>query len=266
MSSGNEQKTVWYFAYGSNLNEKIFSGRRKIKPLDKKLCILDGWRLIFNLRALPFMEPCFANVEPIRKDCLMTEDHPKCVHGVAYKITEEQLDQVYRTEGDGRPGGYKIVPVKVKCYGNSELLDAVTLHVAYDEISWHKDYAPSKRYMNLILTGCEQEGIHPDYIAWLKKHSFLDRAELKKEAPVIFYMSFAFLATMAPIFLFIIVPSFALSSIKATTRRFRRIVLYPADLTWRVAGVLFWWAHDLVVSSIGSPKIQQLLMSSHQNM
>jgi hypothetical protein len=176
------------------------------------------------------------------------------------------LDQVYRTEGDGRPGGYKIVPVKVKVYGNSETLDAVTLHVAHDEISWHKDYAPSKRYMNLILTGCEQEGINLDYVAWLKKHSFLDRSELKKESPIIFYMSFIFLACMAPVFLFVIVPSFALSGVKGTSRPFRRTVLYPADLTFRVAGFVFWWAHDLVVSSIGSTKTQQLLMSTHQNM
>lgn len=195
----------------------------------------------------------------------MTSDHPRCVHGVAYKITEEQLDQVYRTEGDGRPGGYRCVDVKVKTY-DGQVIPAITLHVNCNDAPSKKDYPSSKRYMGLILTGCAQEGIQADYVDWLKKRRALDRSALQKDHPTLYRISWVFLILMAPFFFFIILPSFALAKVPFTSRKFRRAVLWPLDMILHAFSKVFWFAHDRVVAALGDKEAQELLCASSQKL
>lgn len=40
---------IWYFAYGSNMNERLFRSRRHMTPLETRVGRLPGWRLAFTV-------------------------------------------------------------------------------------------------------------------------------------------------------------------------------------------------------------------------
>lgn len=40
---------VWYFAYGSNMNERLFRERRHMTPLETRTGRLAGYRLCFSV-------------------------------------------------------------------------------------------------------------------------------------------------------------------------------------------------------------------------
>jgi hypothetical protein len=148
-SVDGEEATIWYFAYGSNMNKKVFQGRRLIKPAESVAAVLPGWQLTFNQPGLPFIEPAFAAVE--RK-----EDAPAAatangsamasstsggvnaadggngvahaapdVHGVAYRITPSQWAYVLETEGGstkkGSESGYSVVEAGAVDYEGRQL-------------------------------------------------------------------------------------------------------------------------------------------------
>jgi len=52
-----------YFAFGSNVNTKTFSGVRGIQPSAAYPAVLPGYRLVFNVPGLPYFEPAFASVK-----------------------------------------------------------------------------------------------------------------------------------------------------------------------------------------------------------
>ncbi len=41
--------TVWYFAFGSNMNERLFRERRHMTPLETRIGRLDLYRLCFTV-------------------------------------------------------------------------------------------------------------------------------------------------------------------------------------------------------------------------
>jgi hypothetical protein len=148
-----------------------------------------------------------ANVEPLpeKDDSLMTDNHPREVHGVAYKITAADWDEVYKTEGDGRIGGYKPVEVHVTCRATNEKIRAVTLSVPqrYND----RERPASKRYMTLIIEGGEAAGFDEKYLTWLRNKQHFERALLKKESKFAFYLSFPFLGLLVlPVFIIFFLP------------------------------------------------------------
>ncbi|KAI1648051.1 uncharacterized protein F4817DRAFT_335703 [Daldinia loculata] len=56
--------TVLYLAYGSNLSAETFLGMRHIRPLSMINVSVPTFDLAFDLPALAYWEPCFANVSP----------------------------------------------------------------------------------------------------------------------------------------------------------------------------------------------------------
>ncbi|KAI0117136.1 hypothetical protein F4814DRAFT_415373 [Daldinia grandis] len=56
--------TVLYLAYGSNLSAETFLGMRRIRPLSQVNVSVPTLDLAFDLSALAYWEPCFANVSP----------------------------------------------------------------------------------------------------------------------------------------------------------------------------------------------------------
>ncbi len=39
---------VWYFAYGSNMNERLFRERRHMTPIETRIGVLSGYKLVFT--------------------------------------------------------------------------------------------------------------------------------------------------------------------------------------------------------------------------
>lgn len=95
-----KQKTLWYFAYGSNMSTAKFTGSRGIVPLDKALMRLHGWVLTVEIPGLPYSEPAFSSIRPrpvAKPEAALNPD----VVGVAYLITEGQYNRVIASEGGG---------------------------------------------------------------------------------------------------------------------------------------------------------------------
>lgn len=134
----DEDATVWYFAYGSNMNEEILQGKRRVFPAEAVPAKLPGYRLVFDLPGLPYREPAFASVQP-QDDADPANGHahlqngsgnahPEAVHGVAYRLTPSVWGYICVTEGAAgtRSSDYTIVPVRVATY-DGRVLEALTL-------------------------------------------------------------------------------------------------------------------------------------------
>lgn len=122
----DESSTVWYLAYGSNMDPKVLTGRRKIKPIESKVVTVPGYWLSFDIRGIPYLEPCFASIlkmDPSRlhdkayalevhsrtqhgREFMWDETHPEhpqrsyppVLQGVAHRITLQDWQRVIQTE------------------------------------------------------------------------------------------------------------------------------------------------------------------------
>lgn len=148
--------SLWYFAYGSNLDPQTFLGRRRMRPSAATVAVLPEHTLAFDL-PIGKGERGVANVHP---------DPASRVHGVAYRITAAQAAWLDRTEGVGA-GAYRRIEVRLEVDGR-ETLAAYTYRS-----SWTRSgRKPSRRYMGLILRGAHHHQL-PD--AWIQQ---LDAFEL----------------------------------------------------------------------------------------
>lgn len=175
-----KEETVLYLAYGSNLAEKTFRGMRKIKPLSQVRVLVPELRLTFDLRGVPYAEPCFAgthyrdpdtendlndevadDVSVIsegeflsEKSPLMTETRDanesdyhksrwhKPLIGVVYEVTLADYAKIIATEGGGR--GYRDVVVDCHTFAEGyNSRDPVPNHPATPAFKAHTLLSPA---------------------------------------------------------------------------------------------------------------------------
>jgi cation transport regulator ChaC len=146
------QDALWYFAYGSNLDPGTFLGRRRMRPRDARVALLDGFELRFDLPVGPG-ERGVANVAPLAGES---------VWGVAYLLSHADAQRLDRTEGV-HLGGYARLGVELRA-GAGESLAAFTYHSGRG-VAGRK---PSRRYLGLILAGARHHGLPADYVARLR--------------------------------------------------------------------------------------------------
>lgn len=150
---------VWYFAYGANMNDAVFLGRRKMDPLEWRVGRIVGQRLRFNLKGRPIGKAAPAN---------LSADPAAEVWGVLYRITRRDMLWLGCTEG---VPGRRYRPVWL----NAEDKVGTRLPVfTYVADSRHKDGNPSLRYITLIREGAKAHGL-PDH--WI---DHLERVEAAK--------------------------------------------------------------------------------------
>ena len=101
-------EVVKYFAYGSNMDIGRMK-ERKVSFSQRKLAILEGWRLEFNKEASQNPQEGFANIVPDEKDI---------VEGILYEIVDEDLRKLDKCEG--YPKHYDRKPFSVICGGKAE--------------------------------------------------------------------------------------------------------------------------------------------------
>ncbi|MDE0335695.1 MAG: gamma-glutamylcyclotransferase [Defluviicoccus sp.] len=148
---GAPDEEVWYFAFGSNMHDDVFRGRRRMRPREWRVARIAGYRLRFNLEGRPRGRSAPANIEA----CAGEE-----VWGVAYRITRRELLRLNGTEGI--PGGY-YRPVWL----DAEDTDRRPVHaVAYAARGGETDGNPSLRYIALLREGARAHGL-PD--RWIEK-------------------------------------------------------------------------------------------------
>lgn len=144
--------TLWYFAYGSNLDPDTFLGRRRMQPLDTRVALLENFELRFDLPVGP-AERGVANVSPREGDE---------VWGVLYLLTHPETERLDRTEGVSRDA-YRRLAVQARA-NDGALISAFTYHSARGRAG----RKPSSRYLGLLLAGARHHGLPAHYVERLR--------------------------------------------------------------------------------------------------
>lgn len=143
---------VWYFAYGSNMNERLFRERRHMVWLDARVARLDGYRLAFTRvggRRPGLSAPA---------DIVEAPGHT--VYGVLYLLPLRKFARLDNSEGEQ----YRYLWTEVEDDRGNQL-PAVTYRVA----SSAPEGRPSRSYLNLIREAARQRGMPANYVAFLER-------------------------------------------------------------------------------------------------
>ncbi len=146
-------KFIWNFAYGGNMSPGVLIERRGIRPAESVAGCLKDYRLVFNTRGFPWLEPVFANVEPAPG---------AAVHGVLHRLTPSQLARLDRYEGGG--WAYRHLELEVRAYDGRQIRARI-----YSACHVVPPGRPSRRYLGHLLEGARHFDLDPGYVAVLEK-------------------------------------------------------------------------------------------------
>ena len=147
-------ESVWNFAFGSNLCPEKRGNRANLQIEEVLPGELQDWRLAFNLRTIPWLEPSMASIDPASGQSM---------HGVLLRFSPESFKALLQSEGDGH--AYQLEPVMVDAY-DGRRIKAVAFR-ALPHRRLQDEVPPSLRYLKLLRSGARQCGLHPEYIKWL---------------------------------------------------------------------------------------------------
>lgn len=149
---------VWYFAYGSNMDESLFRERRHMIWRDVRVGRLDDYRLAFTRRGgrHPGLSAP-ANVIPAPGDS---------VYGVLYLLPLSKFARLDNSEGKQ----YQYLWTRVVDSQGARLW-AVTYKA---DQATAAEACPSRNYLNLIRKAARNRGLPAEYI------SLLDRTEARE--------------------------------------------------------------------------------------
>ena len=150
--SDDTEPTLWYFAYGSNLDPGTFLGRRRMQPLEARIAVLERFELRFDLPVGPG-ERGVANVAPHESDE---------VWGALYRLTHAQAEFLDKTEGV-HLGAYLRLDVQVRD-ANGAMVSAFTYQSSRGVVG----RKPSRRYLGLLLAGARHHGLPALYVERLR--------------------------------------------------------------------------------------------------
>jgi gamma-glutamylcyclotransferase len=143
--------SLWYFAFGANMNSKIFRVRRGMHPTSVEPAQLHGYKLVFDHPGLPVVEPAFANVE---------EDANSTIHGVLYHMTRNEMALLNKMEGGGAYKNLELEVIGAKS-------GPQTAHVFWSPNTGITHLNPSRRYMQVLIEGAREQGLPDTWIAHL---------------------------------------------------------------------------------------------------
>lgn len=151
-------------AYGSNLADATFLGRRNQKPLKSVQGRASGYILRFDLPGIPYQEPAFSSIRPRQKG----EEGPDVI-GIAYLLTGAEYERLLRSEG-GRNGGYLEIDVSVTPLIDLTDEDKAPIQCKSLQTRYPREHPhplPSNRYITLIRTGARAHQFPIEYQAYL---------------------------------------------------------------------------------------------------
>jgi len=142
-------RSVWHFAYGSNMNRAQMRSRAG-NILEEHNAYLPNFELRFNKRVRG--GTAGANVQPAPG---------KTVHGVLYKIDEGAFRSLDRYEGV--PDHYRRIEVRVTPDGGQPVPAQV-----YIASKVEKGLRPAAHYLQAILEGAGEHSLPASYIGEIK--------------------------------------------------------------------------------------------------
>ena len=171
-----EGRPLYYFGLGSNMLRSKLENRAmdgKIDIIDMRPAFIPGYRLSFNLRGFPPLEPGMGALEPIESGskAVMAYDKPEC-HGALVLLSPENYEKVMRSEGvshNSTNAGYEEIVVEAYPYDSDKPVPAVALR-ARSHVRLNRDPCPSARYMKILREGAAELQLKPCYQEFLAKH------------------------------------------------------------------------------------------------
>ena len=147
---------VWYFAYGSNMNERLFRERRHMTWHEARVGRLKDYRLAFTVAG--GMRPGVSAPADI------VAAPGSVVYGVLYLLPLRKFTRLDNSEGKQ----YGYLWTEVEDFAGNRL-PVVTYKVPHVL----PEGRPGRAYLNLIREAARQRGLPPEYIA------FLDNVEVR---------------------------------------------------------------------------------------
>jgi cation transport regulator ChaC len=148
---------IWYFAYGSNMNERLFRERRHMTWLEVRVGRLHGYRLAFTIGG--GMKP------GVSAPANIVDAPGDSVYGALYLLPLHKFARLDNSEG--KQYGYLWTEAEDLAGNRLPVVTFKVPHVA------HEGY-PGRAYLNLIREAARQRGLPAEYIA------FLDNVEARK--------------------------------------------------------------------------------------
>lgn len=206
---------IYYFGVGSNLSRQKLENRsvcgKKIHVISMEPCVIPHYRLAFNMRAFPPLEPAMGSLEPlpgafeqvengsggadnVNKSARLTRTESKALksyereecHGALIQLSAEDYERVYRSEGGGTGPlqGYEEILVTCVPYDESHPSVQAVAFRAREHVRLAQDPCPSKRYMGIIREGAKELGLKECYQKWLEDHPVQDPSKPFKKLAV----------------------------------------------------------------------------------
>ncbi|HLK09800.1 MAG TPA: gamma-glutamylcyclotransferase family protein [Candidatus Binatia bacterium] len=148
--------TVWYFAYGSNMQTATFRGRRGIAFRRALPARAAGWRLVFDKPSLLAVGEAYANI---------VADAAAEVLGVLYEIGADDLGHLEATEGVPL-GNYARREIAVEPLAAAAGVPPSA--VTFVSVQRDPSLRPSTRYVELVVAGAREHGLPAAWIAFLE--------------------------------------------------------------------------------------------------
>eukprot|EP00127_Corallochytrium_limacisporum_P004097 Clim_evm42s157 gene=Clim_evmTU42s157 len=162
-ANGTLEERIWYFSFGSNMNAKNLEFK-KIHVLESRRAIVHDWELVFNLHTQSRVDPSMANMMP---------KLGASTHGVAHL-----MDWRFKCILDAIEASYEKVKAKVEWYEEdlpegAEKTGVVILYSATERSALANGATlqttpPSRRYLDLLITGAQDFNLAPEWIERLK--------------------------------------------------------------------------------------------------
>lgn len=157
----------------------------KIEAISFEAAVVPNYRLAFNMRGFPPIEPGMGSLEPADSEArpLHAYKEKEC-HGALVKLTAENYRKVMESEGvkdDQKNPGYEEIIVDAYPYGNPKKpVKAVALR-ARPHVRLKFDPSPSQRYMNILKEGAKELNLKVDYQEFLETHPVQQVAKWQKK-------------------------------------------------------------------------------------
>ncbi len=142
---------VWYFAYGSNMNERLFRDRRHMTPVETRIGRLNDHRLCFTVAG--------GRRPGISAPANIANDPGGVVHGVLYLLPLRKFVRLDASEG--RQYAYLWTEVQDQA---GEIIPVVTFKATPSA----PEGRPSPPYMKIVREAARQRGFPQSYISFLE--------------------------------------------------------------------------------------------------
>ncbi|MCA9631340.1 MAG: gamma-glutamylcyclotransferase [Myxococcales bacterium] len=146
------QAELLYFAFGANMASRVVRTRRRVNPARAEAARLPGYRLVFEDRGIPLLEPAFASIR---------EDAGAEVWGVLYHLNADEFACLDRFEGPN----YRLIEVAVE--GRDTGKHSAFAYVTCRPVSGRR---PSRRYLRLLREGAVEHELPGSYLDELDSH------------------------------------------------------------------------------------------------